>query len=358
MNATEPGLGFLDSIAAFRRGRPSDPAGLARAVTRGARRSLDAGVVAVGDIAGAHGTSLGLAAGLALASTPLWGMTLYEFFGVGVDGAEARRRLAPVQGLLGIDPAGGAGLSPHAPYSVSLNGFAAAREMAAKARVPLVTHLGESPEEAELIACGRGPLREFLESLGLWNARVASMFGKGLTPMAHLASMLGRGFTCVHVNQASDEDLELLAASGASVVYCPRASVHYGGERAFGPHRYREMMARAIPVALGTDSVANLPPGALEAEGEGISILEEMRLLHRRDGVSARTLLRMATVVGARVIGLDESRVGLGAGCRPLGLVAIPVASGGGTPLEQALQGSGRPFVLLGEKFSRGTRIV
>ncbi|MCC6283723.1 MAG: amidohydrolase family protein [Phycisphaerales bacterium] len=358
MGATPPAQPFVDALAAFRQARIADPTQIVRAVTLGARKSLEAGVVAVGDIAGAIGTSLGLSAGVALAATPIWGMTLYEFFGIDIDEPQTRDRLAPALGLLGADDSGGAGLSPHAPYSVGPDAIGAARRFASDAGVPLVIHLAESPEEAELVASGRGPMRELLDSLGLWNDRVASKFGRGLSPIRHLQPHLGPGVTCIHVNQASDDDLDLLAASGAHVVYCPRASAHYGGERAFGPHRYREMMERGIPVALGTDSAANLPEGAMSPEGEGISILEEMRLLHRRDGADPRVLMRMATVDAARVIGLDQSRVRLGAGCRPLGLVAIEAPPGPGTPLERALRSGGRPFVLLGEKISRGTRIV
>jgi len=102
-----------------------------------------------------------------------------------------------------------------------------------------------------------------------------------------------------------DADLDTLAASGASVVYCPRSRDYFGHEQDSGPHRYREMLQRGINVALGTDSILNIP----EAQSDRLSTLDEMRLLHTRDRTDPLEALRMATTNGARALGMNESVV-------------------------------------------------
>src|SRR5581483_11139217 len=143
------------------------------------------------------------------------------------------------------------------------------------------------------LTSAEGPLRTLLESIGLWDAAAARDFGHGRTPIEHArTNALTRVALVAHVNDASDRDLDILAESGASVAYCPRASAYFGAERHFGPHRYRDMLTRGINVALGTDSIVNLPP---DAAHRGISIWDEMRFLHARDGTAPATLLGMAT---------------------------------------------------------------
>jgi len=75
-----------------------------------------------------------------------------------------------------------------------------------------------------------------------------------------------------------------------------------------------------------------------------------LRLLHRRDGTNPRTLLAMATTVGARVLGLDPSDYELSAGTRSAGLVAVDLSDGDTVDLSGLLLGSGRSRLLLGGK--------
>jgi cytosine/adenosine deaminase-related metal-dependent hydrolase len=110
-----------------------------------------------------------------------------------------------------------------------------------------------------------------------------------------------------------------LEAAGWPVIYCPRASAYFAAERDFGPHRYREMLAAGITVALGTDSIVNLDtPGH-------ISTWDEMRLLHRRDRADPVTLLKMATINGAAALRREIAPFTLATMGTLAGLVAIPV---------------------------------
>ncbi len=341
--------GFVPWIEMIRRNRQGTPDEIRSSIVRGAELSLRAGVVAVGDIAGAVEGRASLAGYDALAATPLMGVSFMEFFALGKGEERGLAALAEAIGLAEqrglLDPPLPRlqlGFQPHAPYSVSPTAFLAAERLI-KARGRMCTHLAESVEERMLITRAAGPLRRMLEEFGLWTESLEAVFGHQVTPVEHVRECaLNRVPLYAHVNDASDQDLGLLKRSGATVAYCPRASAYFGAERHFGPHRYREMLARGIRVALGTDSIVNLPPEAAE---RGISILDEMRFLHRRDGTDSKTLLAMGTVNGARALGLDTDAFGIREGSITEGLVCVPVRGGavGGALAEAVLASNGEP---------------
>lgn len=325
------GAGFMGFVDLVRGGRVSDRKAIAESVERGVELSLAGGSAAVGDIAGVAGGGPSLAAVRALARGPLRGVSYLEFFAVGA-GAEDRLRqtAAVIESGLAETRRGQIrlGLQPHAPYSVSLEGYRWALEQARRVGLPLCTHLAETPEEAQFMAQGTGPFRAFLERLGAWDGRMD--VGVGRRPVEHLSGVLADGpVLAVHVNLASDADIGTLARTGTSVAYCPRASAYFGAERHFGPHRYREMLAAGVNVCMGTDSIINLPASAADPAAGGISVLDEMRFLWRRDATDAAVLLQMATVNGARALGLDPAPFTLAPGVVAAGLLAVDV---GGTP--------------------------
>ncbi|MBX3365421.1 MAG: amidohydrolase family protein [Phycisphaeraceae bacterium] len=334
--------GFVSWIENVRTGRPSTEAEIERAVQAGIVMTLRGGTVAIGDIAGAAGGIPQRAPWRTLDASTLWGVSYIEAFAMGARESAALERLETFFDALlsagSISKTMRIGLSPHAPYSVSRNAYRCMLKLAKTNGLPVCTHLGESPEERALVAHGSGPLRTFLERLGIWKSDLASLFGLGLSPVEHLAEFLDSNVAAIHVNDCPDASFALLASSGASVVYCPRASAYFAAEASFGPHRYQEMLAQGIPVALGTDSVLNLPPetrgcdlefgcdlhGRLP-QGGRISVLDEMRVLSQRDGADPDLLLAMGTIHGAKVLGIPQDRFGLRVGDRPIGLVSIPI---------------------------------
>ena len=338
--AFDPQSGFRSFIDAVRSGRRSEPSEIEHSVRRGASLLKKGGTVAVGDIAGAVGGLPHMAAAHALASTGLTGFSYLEFFAMSPAGPALVRDIEPL-----LDLAASAqspikrGLQPHAPYSVSPSSYAAALELAAKLHVPVCTHLAETPEEVEFIASGSGPLRELLESLGVWHDDLKAQFGHSRTPVAHVVGRFANPKTVVHVNHCTDDDLESLRASGVTVIYCPRSSAYFGWERFFGPHRYRDMIRAGVNVALGTDSIINLP------HPDRISVLDEMRFLHARDAVSPRTLLAMSTVNAATTLGIDADRFLFRVGAKPLGVLAIRIDSHA-DPLGQVMQSTHDPHTL------------
>lgn len=343
--------GWVDMIRAERRADGHDPAG---AVREGVRRSLAGGVVAVGDIAGAMRAE----AHEALRESSLMGVSFVEFFGAGARQAGA---IAAMEALVERErrdrspaDAGPArvrlGLQPHATYSAGLALYRAAGRLQRRFGVPLATHLAETIDELEFIARGTGPMQDLIRRVGAWDDSVLDDLGRGKRPVTHLIGPLTASvFLAAHVNAINDEEIEALARTRTSVVFCPRAWEYFGHGRTLGPHRWRDMLEAGINVALGTDSIINLPP----EESGRISPLDDARRLHTRERADPRVLLGMATTNGARALGLDPAWFTLappgGTEGRPIaGLIAVDAGEGAaGASALEAVMRSSAPAVLL-----------
>ena len=141
------------------------------------------------------------------------------------------------------------GISPHSPYSIEPAGIARCLEVARTGHMPLAMHLAETRSEWEFLASHTGPLKAVWDSWLTWDNDVPR-YPHGPIMLARDLGLLDYGALFAHVNYCSDEELATLARGKASVVYCPRTHDFFGHP----PHRFREMMAAGINVALGTDS--------------------------------------------------------------------------------------------------------
>ncbi len=185
------------------------------------------------------------------------------------------------------------GLSPHAPYTVEGETLRRVVAVARAQQLPVTMHLSELAEEGGLLRDFSGRLSEWSVLKNIWDEGVERCeegairwaAGCGLLAMAREVPVV-----LAHVNYCDDGELQMLAGSGASVVYCPRTAEYFGHRG----HRYREMMAAGINVCLGTDSLASNPD---------LSVLKEAALLVRRDGVPPYRAMEMVTVNGARALG-------------------------------------------------------
>lgn len=350
----DPAAGFMPWVQMIRTGRAETEDQVSASVARGIELSRAAGVVAVGDIAGALRNApprASLTPWRAMRDAGMQGISFLEFFAIGAGRdrylqwlpallEEALRESRPETDRVQI------GLQPHAPNTVCLAAYRWACAYASAHDIPITTHLAESPEERSFIAESTGPMRELLERLGLCDETISAEIGRGRSPVAHLAPTLGQTpAVLAHVNDASDEDIELLAKSGASVAYCPRASEYFAAAEHFGPHRYRDMLAAGINVALGTDSLVNLPTAAAKTPAEGgagMSILDEMRLLWKRDRADPQMLLAMGTVNAAAALRMEPEAFLLRRGSLLAGLVSVWVgpaaAVRNGQPAQWALE--------------------
>lgn len=353
----DPAAGFMGWVEMIRTGRHLEEPKIADSVRRGIELSLAGGVVAVGDIAGAAGGRPCFEPLRVLQESPLLGVSYLEFFGIGTRLEVALSRIEEWAAELARQDGGNLrirpGLQPHAPNSVDLRLYIAAAEQAGRRGMPISTHLAETVEEREFVARGTGSQRRFLEELGLWSDSVLERVGRGLHPVGHLAAALERArFLVAHVNDCDDEAIATLARTGTSVAYCPRASEYFGAGRKMGPHRYREMLAAGVNVCLGTDSIVNLPASAADAARGGMSVLDEARLLFRRDGIEAGQLLRMATINGALALGLSGDLFRFRDKGDIAGLAAVEIGPTRGDFLEAVFR-SDAPATLLARRGSR-----
>lgn len=332
---------FTRWIEGIRAGRRTDPDGIADSVARGAALSRAGGTALAGDIAGAAGGRPSLAPLLAMGGAGLAGVSFLEVFGSGSREAAAAEALrdALAEAGAGCGPAL-PGVQPHAPYSAGPGLYAAAAALG----VPMATHLAETTDEIEFTMTGRGPIAEFLSTLGLWNG---SRKPFGLHPIDCLADVLAmRPVLAAHVNYCEPRHLETLARCGTSVVFCPRAHAYFGHRR----HAWQSMRAAGVTVALGTDGLPCLDTP------QRISVLDEMRLLHRRDGALPAVLLEMATVAGAKALGFATAPFTLRPG-PSAGLIALPIdRESRAVPLRQALLRDDAPAWVVGPPEAVGPR--
>lgn len=344
----DPEAGFVAWVDQIRAERHQDDDAITRSVLDGAELLLRGGTAAVGDIAGAPAGRPSLAPWRALRQTPLTGTSFLEFFGIGAAETRAREAIAALlhehHDEITTSHAVRFGLQPHAPNTVAISLYQWVMTRSSELGIPLSTHLSETPEEIEFIAHASGPQRELLERLGVWTDDIEA--GRGLHPIEHLRPFLEAGAALnppplvAHVN-ALGAHASLLAGTGVSVAYCPRASAYFDAQRHFGAHPYRELLDAGVNVCLGTDSIVNLPPETCVGPDARISVLDEMRLLFQRDAAPPGLLLAMGTTHGARALGLDAYAFRFDAQASIAGVIAAP--GPGENPLESMLRDDARP---------------
>ena len=192
-----------------------------------------------------------------------------------------------------------AGVSPHAPYTVSVPQLKMISRLAIEETLPLMMHAAESEAERSFMTEGRGPFADGLKMRGIeWRAPGVStiryLYEHGVLDTRPLLAH------CLNVDNA---DLGLILAAGAGVAHCPKSNAKLRHGRA----PFRQFVKAGIKVGLGSDSVAS---------NNTCDILEEARfatLVARLDRdaevISSEQTLFAATLGGARAMGLDD-RIG------------------------------------------------
>ena len=173
--------------------------------------------------------------------------------------------------------------APHAPYSVSDEPLLRLRTLAEELERPIHMHLHETRDELEQ---GRKT--------------------HGMRPLKRLRQLdiLGPNFIAVHMTQLTDEEIGEFAQTGGSVVHCPESNL----KLASGFCPVAKLLKAGINVALGTDGAAS---------NNDLDLLGEMRtaallakgVAEDASAVPAAAALRMATLNGAKALGL-ESEIG------------------------------------------------
>ncbi|MDH5444546.1 MAG: TRZ/ATZ family hydrolase [Gammaproteobacteria bacterium] len=200
--------------------------------------------------------------------------------------------------------------APHAPYTVADAPLEKIRTLAEELDIPVHIHVHETAhevEEAEKEYQIR-PLQR-LENLGL------------LTP--HLVS--------VHMTQLTDEEITRYADSGAHVVHCPESNL----KLASGFCPLDKLIKSGINVALGTDGAASNNDLDMFGEMRTAALLAKA-VAGDASAVPAEEVLRMATINGAKALGLDEETGSLEVG-KAADIIAVDMSGIETTPLYEPI---------------------
>ena len=309
-----------------------------------ARRKLDPEEYAVSALWGAHECARSGVTSIADTSFEGWttaraagaaGLRARVYLEVfGLDDAELpatmerlEARLAGLRGECG--PRVEAGLSPHAPYSVSARLYREVARYGRRQGLRLGTHVAESAAEVELLERGTGAIAGAYRAAHMWKGR--RWKPPGIRPVAYLAEteVLGPWTLAIHCVEVGDADLATLADTGTAVAHCPRSNLRLQ----CGSAPVADLLRAGVTVGLGTDSLASnesldmfaemraalavsraraargarapsrqtsatsaRPPGAVPVSGRD----------NPAEGLSETAVLRMATLEGARALGWDH----------------------------------------------------
>jgi cytosine/adenosine deaminase-related metal-dependent hydrolase len=249
----------------------------------GAAECLRSGVTTVGDLAFA-GASASACADLGLRA-----IVYLEVFGP--DGTDAMSQFEEKREYVAaaLSERVRLGVSPHAPYTCSTEVYAACMNLG----LPVATHLNESGDELDWLLRGEGPWQPFAEMLVEPDGR------SGIRQLAE-ARLLDERVVAAHCVKVDEEEIGLLARHGVAVAHCPRSNALLG----CGIAPLDALRAAGLRVGIGTDGVSSVPSHDFFEELRTVVSLARARA-ERADSLSASEALELATLGGARALGLD-----------------------------------------------------
>lgn len=203
------------------------------------------------------------------------------------------------------------GYGAHAPYSVSPELLTDLLEDARANASPLYIHLAEDPAERELYVFGGGAWSEYLHEIGVWDRE---WYGSGVSPIEMYDShgLLNHSLVCVHLADATRNELALLARRGARAILSPSSNLHITG---LLPD-VSTMVQTGLTFAFGTDG---------RASNASIDVVDEARVIADRfPWLPPGILLEGLTWRGAEILGM-ASLGRLRPGCAP-GLVSVELS--------------------------------
>ena len=192
------------------------------------------------------------------------------------------------------------GVSPHAPYTVSDRLYQATAQFASSRQLRMAMHIAESEPEHDIVVNAAGDFAE------RWKRRGIAVARRARSPIELLEKngALDRGPLLIHCVRVDPADIAIMSRRRCAVAHCPASNAKFG----HGIAPLLPFLAAGIRVGLGSDSVAS---------NNRMDILDEARLavlIHRaatrrHDAFGAHEALDLATMGGARALGI-ESRVG------------------------------------------------
>ncbi len=202
----------------------------------------------------------------------------------------------------------GAGLSPHAPYSLDTVPLLEIPDIVREHGLRLHIHLGESQFEGERIPTVDGERHEDWHFAGVQSFRVLRElgFGTSATEFVDQLGVLGPDCHVAHGVYMTAKDRALLRARGTSVALCPRSNQVIG----LDPPPVADYLIEGSAIAVGTDSLSSSPSLDLMADVRALYAIAREQGYDNPDLHSR--LLSAATLGGAHAMGIDvgPGRVG------------------------------------------------
>ncbi|MGB3635193.1 MAG: amidohydrolase family protein [Rubrobacteraceae bacterium] len=187
-------------------------------------------------------------------------------------------------------------VSVHSPYTVDPESSRLAARRTRESGERLAIHLSESPEEVEFVREGTGGLADIFGS-NEWG-------GVGVSPVRYAQDieLLAPQTIAAHLaTGVLEEDIETLARTDTAVAHCPRSNYFLGCDVSPVP----QMLERGIRVGMGTDGLWS---------SLSMNLFEETLFAVNLHGFDGATGLRLATLEGARALGVEGETGSLEAG--------------------------------------------
>jgi cytosine/adenosine deaminase-related metal-dependent hydrolase len=210
-------------------------------------------------------------------------------------------------------------VSVHSPYTVDPESSRLAARRTREMGWTLVIHLSESQEEVEFVRDGTGGLTDIFGA-NQWG-------GMGVSPVRYAQSveLLAPETIAAHLaTGVSEEDIEILAQSGVAAAHCPRSNDFLG----CGISPVPDMIGRGIRVGMGTDGLWSSP---------SMNLFEETLFAVELHGMSGATGLELATLGGARALGIEAETGTIEAG-KWADLAVVETSPEDGDPEREVLE--------------------
>jgi len=199
-----------------------------------------------------------------------WATNIDEYFSKGLEFADNYKH----------HPLVSTQFAPHAPYTVSDEPLKRIQMLSTELCVPIQMHIHEAASEIDdaLETTEKRPLQR-LDDLGI----------------------LGPDLQAIHMTQLTDKEIARLADCGVHVLHCPESNM----KLASGSCPVDKLLRSGINVALGTDGAASNNDLDMIAEMKTAALLAKLSA-HKATAVNATTALEMATINGARALGMEN----------------------------------------------------
>ncbi|MFZ6993357.1 amidohydrolase family protein [Curtobacterium sp. RRHDQ66] len=284
--------GFEDWAAAFNE-EYAEPHDWRAEAAEGAAQSIVAGVTSIADIV------TDIEAATALETYGLGGIAYWEVMDWENAAWQEHGRDQVLDELARIPTSPGAGLSPHAPYSLDVAPLLELPDIVRQRGLRLHLHLGEAAFEGERLATSAEHGSDWhLANVPSFRAMRALGFGASATSFVDRLGVLGPDCHIAHGVYMTAADRALLRARGTAVALCPRSNAVIG----LDPPPVADYLREGSPIAIGTDSLSSSP---------SLDLMADVTALHRiaraqgyGDHDLHEQLLAAATLGGAHAMGL------------------------------------------------------